>query len=164
MDALTDDEIRGAFVNCSKGTAKSAAMPPGFDGIRWDQRDFLGWYDPKFPARAYLAVPHEGRLVTLLLRAGDNTAPRRGSALCTICHCARMANEIVLFAVPRAGTAGRQGNTVGTYICADLNCSLYARGLLRLSLPQGESLPAEERTALLRERLAGFVKRVLEGA
>ncbi len=162
MDALTDDQIRAAFVNCSRGTAKSAAMPADFARTKWQQRDFLGWYDPKFPARAYLAVPHDGRLVTLLLRAGDTSAPRRGSALCTICHSARMANEVVLFAVPRAGVAGRQGNTVGTYMCADLNCSLYARGLLRLSLPQGENRPAEERAALLRERLAGFVERVLE--
>ena len=28
----------------------------------------------------------------------------------------------------RTGKAGQQGNTVGTYVCSDLACSLYMRG------------------------------------
>jgi len=29
---------------------------------------------------------------------------------------------------PRTGKAGQQGNSVGAYICGDLDCSLYTRG------------------------------------
>jgi len=47
--------------------------------------------------------------------------------------------DIALFVAAHAGTAGRQGNTVGTYICADLACSLYIRGIKDLELPQGET-------------------------
>jgi hypothetical protein len=32
-----------------------------------------------------------------------------------------------MFSAPRAGEAGRNGNTVGTYICDDLACSLIIR-------------------------------------
>ena len=162
MEPLTEDEIRRSFVNCSKGMAKSATLPPGFGTLAWENLDFLGWFDPKIPARAYVVVPHGDQLVGLVLRAGDSSTPRRGSGLCTICHSARTANDVLLFVAPRAGAAGRQGNTVGTYVCADLNCSLYARGLLKLLLPQGETLPPEERAQLVRERLEGFVERVLE--
>jgi hypothetical protein len=32
-----------------------------------------------------------------------------------------------MFSAPRAGEAGRNGNTIGTYICDDLACSLIIR-------------------------------------
>jgi hypothetical protein len=57
--------------------------------------------------------------------------------------------------------AGRDGNTVGTYICADLACSLYVRGLRELEVPQGETVSPEVRAERLNSRLEGFVNRVL---
>ena len=35
---------------------------------------------------------------------------------------------VSLMVAPRAGRAGQQGNSVGTYICSDLTCSLVVRG------------------------------------
>jgi hypothetical protein len=161
MVPLSEDEIRRSFVNCSRGIAKAATLPAGFGGLDWDPLDFLGWHDPKVPSRSYLVLPHAQRVVGLLLRAADSSVRRRGSALCNLCHAARETNDVLLFAAPRAGAAGRQGNTVGTYICADLACSLHARGLVKLPGPQPEALPPEERAHRLRERLGRFVDRAL---
>ena len=60
-----------------------------------------------------------------------------------------------------SSAAGRSGNTVGTYVCADLACSAYVRGLRKLELPQGERLPPEQRVARLQERLQAFVDRAV---
>ena len=66
----------------------------------------------------------------------------------------------------RAGRSGRDGNTVGLDICADLDCSLYARGLLAppAMSTAHETLPVEARIARLRRNLEGFVERVLRPA
>jgi hypothetical protein len=87
--------------------------------------------------------------------------PRRGTGLCDLCHTAHQVTDVALFAARRAGAAGREGNTVGTYICADLACSLYLRGLRELEVPQGETASPEERAQRLAARVEGFVHRVL---
>ena len=66
---LTEQEIRAAFVNCTKGEAKRANIPAWPGGETWGDLDFLGWRDPKAaPDRAYLAVEVGGRLVAITLR------------------------------------------------------------------------------------------------
>ena len=59
------------------------------------------------------------------------------------------------------GAAGRNGNTVGTYICADLACAQR----VRIEIPPWlqDRDPDEvvaERAAELRERVGGFVDAV----
>ena len=46
MKALTERDIRGSFINCSKGEAKRLHVPRDLDGRPWDDLDFLGWGDP----------------------------------------------------------------------------------------------------------------------
>lgn len=63
---------------------------------------------------------------------------------------------------PKAGPAGREGNSVGLYICADLDCSLYVRGRKKAA-PGGrmeESLTVEQQIERLRGNLDAFVERV----
>ena len=67
-------------------------------------------------------------------------------------------------AAPRSGDAGRKGDTVGTYICADLGCS----AIIRIAPPAAPmQLPPEEivqrRISGLRERLDAFAQTVLAG-
>jgi hypothetical protein len=47
------------------------------------------------------------------------------------------------------------------YICADLACSLYIRGLRELDVPQGDTATPEVRAERLANRLESFVQRVL---
>jgi hypothetical protein len=61
----------------------------------------------------------------------------------------------------RPGEAGRNGNTVGTYICADLGCSDRVRTDIPPRLQERD--PAEvvaERAAELRQRGEGFLAAV----
>ncbi|GDY71934.1 hypothetical protein SAV31267_014190 [Streptomyces avermitilis] len=52
MRALTEQDIRDSFVNCSKGEAKRLAIPRDLDERPWDDLDFLGWRDPGRPIAA----------------------------------------------------------------------------------------------------------------
>jgi FBP C-terminal treble-clef zinc-finger len=90
---------------------------------------------------------------------------RRGflkTTVCSICVTAHPGSGVSLLVAPRAGAAGRAGNTVGTYMCADLACSLYVRGLKASEIGgRFESLTDAERIARAAANLDGFVRQVL---
>jgi hypothetical protein len=68
---------------------------------------------------------------------------------------------VVLMVAPRSGKAGQNGDSVGTYMCADLQCSLYVRG--KKVSDQGrmpESLSLEQQVDRLTGNLATFLRRV----
>ena len=161
MQPLTADEIRRSFVNSSKSLVKAMTLPPKFAELPWESLEYLGWRDPKAPNRAYLVVRRNDGVTGIALNTQATGKPRRGTGLCDLCHTAHQVTDVALFAARRAGAAGREGNTVGTYICADLACSLYLRGLRELEVPQGETTSPEERAERLNHRLEGFVNRVL---
>jgi hypothetical protein len=161
VQALSADEIRRSFVNSSKSQVKAITMPAGLNELPWESLDFLGWRDAKAPARGYLVVPREDGVLGVALSTAASGKPRRGTGLCDVCHTAHQVTDVSLFAARRAGAAGREGNTVGTYICADLACSLYVRGLRDPEVPQGETVSPELRIERLGQRLETFLSRVL---
>jgi len=163
MKALTEPDIRSSFVNASPEEA--IRMPlPGLHEMYWDEREYLGWRDPSSPQRGYLVSWQEGRAIGIVLRAAG-TRLEAGSAICSLCNTPQPAGQVTMFSATRAGDAGRRGDTVGTYICADLACSL----LIRIAPPQYEMQPSPAevvaaRAAGLRTRLDAFVGRVLQDA
>ncbi|MFI5735191.1 FBP domain-containing protein [Kribbella sp. NPDC051587] len=161
MEPLSIDEIRGSFVNSTRSLVKAMTPPPKFTDLPWESLDFLGWRDPKAPNRGYLVVRRTEGVTGIALNTQATTKPRRGTGLCDLCTTAHQVTDVALFAARRAGTAGREGNTVGTYICADLACSLYLRGLRDPEVPQGETIAPELRIERLTTRLDTFVTRVL---
>jgi hypothetical protein len=135
VEALDEGAIRASFVNCSKGEARRLSLPAKLADVEWEDLDFLGWRDPKAPANAYLVLPRDGKLVGLAMRAATPNASQLKRSLCALCMTTHSASDVTLFAARRTGNAGKLGNTVGTYICADLACSLYLRGKRRPSTP-----------------------------
>ncbi|MER7245670.1 FBP domain-containing protein [Kribbella sp. NPDC000426] len=161
MEPLSGDEIRRSFVNSTKSQVKAIALPSRFTELHWESLDFLGWRDAKAPNRGYLVVRREGGVTGIAVSTQNSGAVRRFAGLCDLCNTAHHVSDVALFAARRAGSAGREGNTVGMYICADLACSLYIRGLRELDLPQGETATPEVRSERLTTRLETFVRRVL---
>jgi len=161
MTPLTEQEIRAAFVNCTKGETKRLYVPRDLAGRPWDDLDFLGWRDPQSPARAYLVTELAGRPAAVALRCPDAAARHLRRNMCSICLTAPQAG-VSLMVAPKAGRAGQQGNSVGTYLCSDLACSLYVRGKkdpgpgARLQ----ESLTLQEKTARTLAAVAAFVAKV----
>ncbi|OZM74540.1 hypothetical protein CFN78_05355 [Amycolatopsis antarctica] len=162
MLPLTENEIRGSFVNCSKGEAKGLTLPSPLDGADWPNLDFLAWRDRRAPERGYLVLRRDDELVGVALRATTPPRSRLRASMCSVCLTVHGAVDVALFSARRAGRAGKNGNTVGTYLCADLACSLYVRRLRRVEVPQGnESVTVDERIARLDANLHAFVGDVL---
>ncbi|MFI8364132.1 FBP domain-containing protein [Streptomyces sp. NPDC085612] len=168
MEPLSEKKIRTSFVNCTKGEAARLRLPLDFAATPWEDLDFLGWVDPGAPLRAHLVLPRAGGPVGISLRVpsvGRTSAVK--SSLCQICLTGHASSGVTLLAAPLAGARGREGNTVGTYVCADLACSLYVRGKRQPKLRAGrqeESLTVEERIARMSGNLEAFVARVTAGA
>jgi hypothetical protein len=158
---LTEPQVRRSFVNCSRGEARGLTLPRGFADLEWSGLDVLGWRDPKAPLRGYLVLDVADGPVGIAVRAADSRMSSGTAVMCLLCQTGQAGDAVSLFTARRTGEAGRNGNTVGTYICADLGCS----DRVRTEIPPWLQLrdPAEvvaERAAELRGRAEGFLDAV----
>ena len=162
MNAMTEKQIRRSFVNCSRGEAMSMTLPKDFNAFPWADSEFLGWRDLKAPLRGYIVLWRGDEPLGIALRAADTTMSSRSSAMCLLCQTAQSAADVSLFTARRAGEAGRNGNTVGQYICADLACPARVRTDIPPWLRERDpDEVAAERAAELEQRLDAFVDHVL---
>jgi hypothetical protein len=128
MRPLTERDIRTSFVNCSKGEASRLPMPRDLAEKPWDDLDFLGWRDHGAPDRSYLVIERGDRLAGVTLRFPSSQRGFLHRSMCSLCLTVHPGNGVSLMTARKAGTAGREGNSVGMYMCTDLACSLYVRG------------------------------------
>jgi hypothetical protein len=163
MRPVTEREIRASFVNCSKGEAKRLAVPRDLATRPWDDLDFLGWRDPAAPDRAYLVAESGDGFVGIALRRAAPGAGRVRRGMCSLCLTTHSGGGVALMTARKAGRSGQLGNSVGSYLCADLACSLYLRGKKDVEaggrLP--ESLTLAEQVERTLANLAGFLDKVV---
>ncbi|MEU6841040.1 FBP domain-containing protein [Streptomyces sp. NPDC046716] len=162
MKPLTETEIRGAFVNCSKGEAKRLSVPRDLAERPWEDLDFLGWLDPQAPDRAYLVAEIDGRPRGITLRGAQSAMSwQTRRSMCSLCVTTHTGG-VALLVAPKAGKAGKQGDSVGAYICSDLACSLYVRGLKDAGAGSRmhETLTVEEKIERTVANAAAFIAKV----
>ncbi|MFI1422406.1 FBP domain-containing protein [Streptomyces sp. NPDC020731] len=162
MRALTEQDIRGSFINCSKGEARRLAVPRDLGEHPWDDLDFLGWRDPGAPDRSYLVIERENRLVGVAMRFQPAQRGFLHRSMCSLCLTTHPRGGVALMTARKAGPAGREGNSVGAYMCTDLACSLYLRGR---KVPESgtrfeESLTLEEQISRTRGNLFAFLDKL----
>ncbi|MFJ1735434.1 FBP domain-containing protein [Streptomyces sp. NPDC088254] len=162
MKSLSERDIRDSFVNCSKGEAKRLAVPRDLGERPWEDLDFLGWRDPGAPDRSYLVTERRGRLVGLTMRFPASQRGFLHRSMCSLCMTTHPGGGVSLMTARKAGSAGREGNSVGLYMCTDLACSLYVRGK---RVPDGgrrfeESLTLEEQIARTTANLSAFLDKL----
>jgi hypothetical protein len=160
MKPLTETDIRESFVNAQPGDLDRLPIP-GLHEMLWDEREFLGWRDPQAHQRGYIVHWMDDRPVGLVVRSSSSSLRPGIAAMCSLCHSPQPATQVRLFTAPKAGEAGLNGNTLGTYICEDLACSL----LIRVAPPHLN--PPEQiarRSAGLAERVQGFTANVMKTA
>ena len=164
MKPLTPADIRASFVNATRGEAERVPMP-GLHDVIWADREYLGWRDQQAHQRAYLVHWADDRPVGILLRSSEFSLQPGIAAMCSLCRITRRSDEISLFSAPRSGQAGRDGNTIGTYLCDDLACS----HLIRILPPAHPMQPSPDqrlatRTAGLTSRMQAFTASVMNSA
>ena len=162
MKAVTEQDIRTSFVNCSKGEAKRLPLPREFEELPWDDLDFLGWRDLSAPGRSYIVTEYDGRLTGISLRFPSQQRGFLHRSMCSLCLTTHPGSGVSLQTARKAGPAGREGNSVGLYMCTDLACSLYVRG--RKAVASGarfkESLTVEEQIDRMTANLSAYVAKL----
>jgi hypothetical protein len=157
--ALSEQQIRTSFVNLSKGAAGRVNLPADLEDRPWRNLDYLGWQDPKAPGRNYLATDHRGRVRAIALRTSDAGATRTRKTMCDLC---KTVGSVRLMVAPRAGRSGQRGDSVGTYVCAGLDCSLFVRNIRSNgTVIMEERLTTQQKIERLVANLDAFVTRVL---
>lgn len=162
MQPLTERDIRASFVNTSRRETTQVPVPPHLIDQEWDDLDLLGWNDPKARQRAYVVIPTQAGPVGLMLRTESRGASR--PAMCDWCQDPQALEDVVLYVARRAGASGKQGNSIGAMVHADLSCSLHAR---RRPTPEEAGHDPEAfvagRVEALREHAGRFARRVRDG-
>jgi hypothetical protein len=155
MFSLNDTTIRDSFVNASRKELSDLTLPADFSEIDWQKVDYFGWNDPKRPRRAYVVVPVGEVAVGVLLRRADAKSASR--AQCSWCQDVQLPNDVVFFSARRAGAAGRNGDTVGTLVCAEFECSRNVRKRPSVAyIGFDVDAAREHRIESLRQRAAAF--------
>jgi hypothetical protein len=161
MQPLTEQEIRGSFVNASLKERNSIAMPD-LGALDWDALDFLGWRDRKIDNAGYVVAWVDDTPVGVMLRTGNGRTRTRPQ--CSWCEDIHLPNDVVMFVARRAGASGRNGNTVGILACAGFECSANVRKRPSLAYVGFDVEAArQERIETLRGNITRFVAAVREG-
>jgi len=158
MQPLTEDQVRAALVNATPDELDRMGVPLSLMLADWDHLDFLAWSDPDNRGRGYMVVERHGVPTGIVLRAASGTRSR--AAMCNLCHTMQPGNQVALFTARRAGDAGSRGDSVGTYICADLGCHENVRLAAPLA-PSEVRASVDRRIDGTRHRVEAFVDRVV---
>lgn len=161
MKPVTEDDITNSLVNMSPDQRRVMSFP-GLHETLWNEREFLGWRDAHHPRRGYLVFWVGEAPRGIMVTSAHTAMPAGKAAMCALCHTQQPAPQVSLFTAPKAGDEGARGNTVGTYLCADLSCSAIIRMLP--ALPGAIMDPHEalrSKGDSIRQRLENFSNRVL---
>jgi hypothetical protein len=159
MRPLTEEDVRSAFVNASPDELRLVSVPADFLLTDWDHLDFFAWRDPRTRGRGYVIAEVDGELTGVVLRAAEGSSHAR-AAMCNLCHTMQPADQVVLYTARKAGDAGAHGDSIGTYICADLSCHENVRLAAPLA-PNEVRASVDRRIDGTRRRAEAFVERVL---
>jgi len=162
MISFDEKTIRASFVNASRKEVSDLTPPADLAGLDWDTLDYLGWRDLKVAKRAYIVVATDDGPVGILLKQAE--ASPRTRAQCSWCQDVKLPNDVVLYSARRVGAAGRNGNTVGTLICAEFQCSANVRKLPPSAyLGYDVEAARQARIDVLRERATDFALGIVHG-
>ena len=162
MRPLTEDDVRTALVNADDGELRLLKVPLDFLILDWDHLDFLAWRDPRTRGRGYVIAEIDAQPVGVVVRAAEGSS-RAAAALCNVCHTMQPADQVALFSARKAGAAGEHGDSVGTYLCADLSCHENVRLAAPLA-PNEVRASVDSRIDGTRRRMESFVESVLDSA
>ncbi|MDZ8171778.1 FBP domain-containing protein [Microbacterium xanthum] len=160
MRPLTEDDVRDSFVNAAPEEVTRVRLPADFVLTEWDHTDFFAWRDPQTRGRGYMIAEVGGEATGVVLRASSgSTRP----AMCNLCHTMQPGDQVALFTARKAGDAGENGDSIGTYICADLSCHENVRLAAPLA-PNEIRASVDRRIDGTRQRAEALVTRVAEAA
>ena len=160
MEKISEKQIRSAFINASRSEAAKLNLPANFATLDWESLEFLGWRDEKMPQRGYLLTRVGDKVVGLMLRAPDGGSGKKRRVLCDLCRDVYSEEDVYLWVAKKAGQSGRDGNSVGTLICAEFLCSANVRTVPPASELEPEKIVIARQILGLNERTQKFLAKV----
>jgi hypothetical protein len=154
MRTLTKKEILSSF---SKESRKKIFLP-NLDSIDWENLDYLGWIHPS-EHLGYIVYELFGKLQGLILERNPKPPPTGKIKMCSWCYTLNFSSNIRLFTyqIPNKKIS------IGNYICANLDCSLYIRGIKKTYVTQmPETLTLSEKIERLHRNLKNFFELINE--
>lgn len=104
-----------------------------------------------------MLVEVDDTLAGVLLQQAEQRVIAR--AQCSWCDDVTLRNDVQLFTARKNGPAGRKGDTVGTLVCANFECSANVRRLPPLAYPGFDREAARDQRILrLGEHVRAFVR------
>ncbi len=155
MQTLTEQQIRASLVNTSRRETNQMILPD-LARLDWTKLDYLGWHDIKRPHESFVVLEIKNKAVGIALHA----APRslgRGKSMCAWCQDIVATADVSMYVARRAGSLGRRGDTVGTLICTDFDCSRNVRRTP--SIEEVGSTDLQDRAQLIERRTNALRKR-----
>jgi len=157
MRPIDERAIRASFRNASRKEVSSLTLPADFAELDFEKLDYLGWFDPKMPKRAYVVAEVDDSPVGILLQRTEQRT--RARAQCSWCDDVTLRNDVQFFSARKAGAAGRNGDTIGTLICENFGCSANVRRLPPLAYEgYDRELARDLRMLRLQEHVTAFIR------
>lgn len=144
MRPLTKEEILSLF-------SKKEIKIPDLSLIDWENLDFLGWVHPSGHL-GFVVYEFSGKPRGIILERSSHSIGS-GIKMCSWCHTLHTSSGVKLFSyrIPKSKI------TIGDYICADLQCSLYIRGIKKTNISQmPENISLEKKIQRCRKNIEYF--------
>ncbi|RFA19009.1 FBP domain-containing protein [Subtercola boreus] len=151
---MTGMQVRHSIVNGSAAEVANMVLPSNFVELEWENLDYLGWRDSHSPHLGYIIRWNGDEPVGIIVRESDGPLSRQRMMMCQLCRATHTEHGVSLFSAKRSGEAGLNGNTVGTYICANLGCSTN----IRVEVPQASYYSDPQ--SVLKKKVEGLESRV----
>jgi hypothetical protein len=151
MNLLTREQLISAFTP----EDQPALSLPAFDHIQWDNLDYLGWCDRTGSTAFCVFETGDGPAGFVLDRTFIRTTNAR-SFMCSLCRTAHGQRGIASFSYKSRHGTGY--HTLTDMFCANLECSLYVRGILTPDMSTFfETIPPERKIERLHEGIDRFL-------
>jgi hypothetical protein len=146
MRPLTKEEILQVFSEKERRKLKL----PDLEKIDWENLDFLGWIHPSGHL-GYVVYEFPSGLRGIVLECSTNVFGQ-GIRMCSWCYTLNIASRVRLFTYRVPNT----NRTIGDYLCADLECSLYLRNLKKPLTQMQETLTMNDKIKRCKKNIEKF--------
>lgn len=127
---------------------------PALEMVQWDMYDYFGWYDLQ-TRTGYMVAPYRGDVKGLVLE--PTRSSQMNIIMCDLCGITHNPRQACLYSTITQDPRKR----IGKFICTDLCCSEYIRGMRNPTrLQPSSSVDPTTRVLNLQENLERYLDQI----
>jgi hypothetical protein len=154
MKQLSKEDIISSF---GKQKLKNFKLPD-LEKVEWVNLSYLGWIH-RSGHLGYIVYEYKNNLTGVVLNVIKGNDDHKYK-MCSLCNTLHIGSGISLFSHK---TKSRTYETHGDYFCANLDCSLYLRGLKKnWAIQMREDLTIDEKLLRLEANLDKYFEKIIQ--